>query len=148
MGLFPSNWIAEQNHGPVFTNLAGAHREIARTQATKELKDAGIYVHDATTPGEVNCEVIGACGSWIFRRCWYYWEACGPGIPSDIAKALHDGFGKEVRVEGHCGAPDPVEYCKGQPVRWYHVDTQCGLKALADVIKHEHATSTETPNAT
>lgn len=99
------------------------------------MEEAGIFVHNATTYGEVDCGVIGACRSWIFRRAWYYWEATGPGIPPGSAKELHDRLGQEVRVEGHCGCPDPIEYCKGRPVRWYHVDTQRGLKALADVIK-------------
>lgn len=131
MGLFPSNMNVEEGHR--LPNLAGVIG--SRDQADIELTKAGIFVHSAITPGEVNCEVIGACGSWIFRRCWYYWSARGPGIPSDVAKVLHDEFGQEVRVEGHCGCPDPVEYCKGRPVTSYHIDTQRGLKALADVIK-------------
>ncbi len=133
MGLFPSNWIAEQDHGPVFKNLAGIVG--SKTQATKELKEAGIFVHNAATSGEVDCGVIGACGSWIFRREWYYWTAKGPGIPPGSAKELHDRMGEEVRVEGHCGCPDPIEYCKGKPVTYYHIDTQRGLNELVKVIK-------------
>jgi len=130
MGLFPSN-IGENK----FPNLAG--RVESKEQATKELNEAGIHVHNAVTPGEVNCEVIGACGSWIFRRAWYYWVAEGPGIPSAAAKILHDKHGKEVRVEGHCGCPDPIEYCKGHPVTYYHIDTQRGLNALVETINED-----------
>jgi hypothetical protein len=41
-----------------------------------------------------------------------------------------------VRVEGHGGCPSPLEYCKGFAVGLYHVDTQKGLNALAQVIKN------------
>lgn len=85
--------------------------------------------------GEVKTIVIGQLGPWGFRRAWYYWVAEGPGIPPVYAEDLHKRFGKEVRVAGHCGCPSPLEWYKGFAVGDYHVDTQEGLKALADTIK-------------
>lgn len=84
---------------------------------------------------EVKTAIRGSLGPWFFTRNWYYWSAKGPGIPPDIAEELHKEFGQEVRVEGHCGCPSPLEWCKGFAVGSYHIDTSEGLKALADVIK-------------
>ena len=57
--------------------------------------------------------------------------------------------GRDVRVDGHCLAPSPLEWCKGFAVGMYHVDTPEGLKALADTIKLVYAetrvTSEEKP---
>ena len=107
----------------------------------KELEDAGIDVYRSEIfkngKSEVNTSVIGTLdpSGWGFRRAWYYWVADGPGIPPEIAEELHKEWGKEVRVEGHCGCPSPLEWRKGFAIGNYHIDTQEGLKALADVIK-------------
>ncbi len=85
--------------------------------------------------GEVKTIIMGTLLGWSFQRAWRYWIANGPGIPLDAANALHLTFGKEVRVDGHCGAPSPLEHFHGLAVGSYHIDTQSGLKALADTIK-------------
>ena len=106
----------------------------------KELIDAGIDVYKSEMfrkDGEVPTSVMGSLDSsgWGFRRAWYYWVADGPGIPSQIAEKLHKEFGKEVRVAGHCGCPSPLKWYKGFGCGLYNIDSQEGLKALADVIK-------------
>ena len=103
-----------------------------------ELEEAGIpsVLYDALrSEGEVPSATIGNLHGWTFHRAWYYWVAKGPGIPPEPAMRLHESHGKEVRVEGHCGCPSPLEWNKGFATGSYHVDTQEGLKALADCIK-------------
>lgn len=137
MGLNPSNMIAAQITGEeVFPNLAGD--EHADEQCRVELEAAGIKVNKIEflrEKGEVPTALLGHLGPWGFERAWYYWVAKGPGIPPAIAKELHDQHGKAVRVQGHCGCPDPIEYLQGFAVGLYHVDTQKGLNALAEVIR-------------
>ena len=106
----------------------------------KELVDAGIDVYKSEMfrkKGEVPTSVIGTLdpSGWGFERAWTYWVADGPGIPPEIAEELHKTHGQVVRVSGHCGCPSPLEWYKGFAVGNYHIDTQEGLKVLADVIK-------------
>lgn len=85
--------------------------------------------------GEVNTIILGTLLGWKFQRAWRYWIADGPGIPLDAASSLQEKFGKEVRVDGSCTCPSPLDAFKGLGVGRYHVDTQSGLRALADTIK-------------
>ncbi len=103
----------------------------------KELKDAGITTHSMPFDlgMEVPTKIMGVCESWRFRRAWYYWVADGPGIPPQRAEEFHKKWGQEVRVSGHCGCPSPLEYYKGFAVGSYHIDTQEGLKAFANLLK-------------
>lgn len=103
----------------------------------KELEDAGITVHEMPSDlgREVSTKIIGVCESWSFKRAWYYWVAKGPGIPLQLAEEFHQKWGKEVRVDGHCECPSPLEWFKGFAVDHYHIDTQEGLKAFADLLK-------------
>jgi hypothetical protein len=120
-----------------FPNYAG--KNDVDEKISKELEIAGIK--STKMPEffrerhEVKTIIVGELYGWYFERAWYYWMARGPGIPSDIATTLHEKFGREVRVAGHCGCPSPLEWYHGFAVGNYHVDTQEGLKALADVIK-------------
>jgi hypothetical protein len=102
-----------------------------------ELQAAGIKPFDriVRVKGEVPTRIMGSLHGWGFERAWYYWVANGPGIPPVYANKLHETHGQEVRVDGHCGCPSPLEWCKGFAVGHYHVDTAEGLKALADTIK-------------
>jgi len=104
-----------------------------------ELEEAGITVHSfnflKNGKREVDSRIMGEVHGWSFKRAWYYWVAEGPGLPPRYANTLHETHGKAVRVEGHCGCPSPLEYRKGFAVGMYHVDTQEGLKALADMLK-------------
>jgi len=123
-----------------FPNLAGKKQPEADTMCAGELALAKIEVHSlpsillAANP-EVSTVTIGSLGNWSFRRAWRYWVAEGPGIPPDIATELHETHGKEVRVDGHCGCPSPLEWHKGFAVGLYHVDTQEGLNALSRTIR-------------
>lgn len=83
---------------------------------------------------EMRTVVIGVLHGWVFERQWRYWIAKGPGIEVAVAEKLHEEFGKEVRVAGHCGCPSPREWFKGLACGLYHVDTQRGLNALAATI--------------
>lgn len=84
---------------------------------------------------EMRTIICGQLPYWGFKRVWCYWVASGPGIPPRYANELHEKYGKEVRVDGHCACPSPLEWFKGFAVGNYHVDTQRGLKALADTIR-------------
>ncbi len=133
MSLFPSN--AKPG---VFPNMAG--RKDCDEILRQELEAAGIPPLDRIIPGrgEVPARIFGGIDplGWSFNRAWYYWVAKGPGIPPAYATELHRRHGKDVRVDGHCACPSPLEWHKGFAVGMYHVDTPAGLKALADVIKN------------
>ncbi len=120
-----------------FPNYAGPENNDAIL--TSELEDAGIKSGNmpefTRKDTEVKTVVYGELHQWGFKRNWTYWVADGPGIPCDVATKLHEEFGQEVRVDGHCGCPSPLEWFKGFGVGRYHIDTVEGLKALADVIK-------------
>ena len=122
-----------------FRNLAGQAPEHTDIECVSELQLANIEV--ARLPEvlrsrhEVRTVIVGQIGPWGFDRAWRYWIAKGPGIPPLIAEALHTLHGTEVRVDGHCGCPSPGAWFKGFAVGLYHVDTQEGLNALANVIR-------------
>lgn len=137
MSLSPSNWVSEQITGQkVFPNMAGK-KELANVVLIAELTEAGILVHDYSfnAEGEVGSTIAGSLYGWSFKRAWYYWVAKGPGLPPYHAHLLHQQFGKEVRVDGHCGCPSPLEWYGGFACNNYHVDTQRGLNALAAMIR-------------
>ena len=109
----------------------------------EELITAGIPYEEMeffrTTSGEVPSALIGLLDGWRFRRAWYYWvaEAHDTLLLFEFADPLHQKFGQEVRVAGHCGCPSPREWYKEDwqlGVSLYHVDTQEGLNALANAI--------------
>jgi len=103
-----------------------------------ELMGAGIKIYKIELlrdRGEVKTSISGSLLDWSFERAWYYWVAKGPGIPPKEADELNTKFGKEVRVDGHCGCPSPSEWFKGFAVGHYHIDTQEGLNALANTIR-------------
>lgn len=117
-----------------------------------ELAAAGIVAYMLPiklSNSEVPTCVIGTLEPmrWGFRRAWYYWIAHGPGIPPNYANRLHQQYGNDVRVDGHCGCPSPIGWHKGFAVGMYHVDTPEGLRALADTIKtiYEDAQSPAPP---
>lgn len=83
---------------------------------------------------EVPCSIFAAKHGWVFERRWYYYAAKGPGIPPDKAEEFHETWGTQVRVEGHCGCPSPLEYCHGFAVGIYHIDTQEGLNAFVKLL--------------
>lgn len=129
-----------------FPNLARSDEEHKDEKVVKavsdqcrlELQAAGIPDHDLNfipNHTEVPSTVVGGIKAWGFRRAWYYWCASGPGIPPDIATALHKRHGTKVRVNGNAGCPSPLEDNHGFAVGSYHVDNLEGLKALADTIK-------------
>lgn len=120
------------------TNYAG--RRDVDDAITEELKLAGIEVFKLPefmreNHPEMRTVVMGELYKWDFERAWYYWIAKGPGIPLKEAMGLHKKFGKVVRVDGHCMCPSPLEWNHGFATGLYHVDTQEGLNALANVIK-------------
>ena len=111
-----------------------------------ELEAAGIKVagpHEFLRRHEIYTAYIGDMCGWGFHRAWYYWVAEGPGIPPDLAQKFHKTWGKEVRVDGHCGCPSPREWFKGFAVGHYHIDTAEGLKAFADLLKEIYVETEE-----
>ena len=128
--------------GVKFTNTAGK-KEVNGTPIddflSDELKEAGIeivsYEFLRDKHPEVKTAIQGQLHGWTFQRAWYYWMCKGPGINNKEAEELHAEFGKEVRVDGHCGCPSPTEWYHGLACGHYHVDTQRGLNALAKTIR-------------
>ena len=100
-----------------------------------ELEKAGIDVVESKTPqrGEVPATISGKLKGWEFTRAWYYWIASGEKIPESLAIALNDKFGKEVRIYGYAGGLPSSRAIGG--VDGYHIDTQDGLNALANIIR-------------
>jgi hypothetical protein len=125
-----------------FPNLACRDQGEAMVNAVTstcraELEAAGIPTHTFGTllgKSEVPSKCIGTLSGWSFKRAWYYWVAEGPGLPPEAAERLHGTHGRQVRVEGHCGYPSPLEWAHGFAIGSYHVDTPDGLKALADAL--------------
>ena len=130
-------------------NLAG--NEKCDDYIPKELEFAGIPYERFSFKmrGEVPSNYIGFLDGWKFERAWYYWVATSEKnvLLFKYAEELHEKHGKEVRVAGHCCCPSPREWGK-EPwcigVSSYHVDTQEGLKALADTIKKQTQNPCET----
>jgi hypothetical protein len=118
-------------------NYAGV--ENIDLELIQELTDAGItfkqYPFLKDGRNEVNTSVVGVLGHWIFTRAWVYWVAKGDGISPEYAEPFHETWGNEVRVDGHCGCPSPVEWKHGFAIDTYHIDTSNGLKAFADLLK-------------
>jgi hypothetical protein len=118
-------------------NYAGKSGTDLNAWLKNELECAGIEAQDIgfALKGEVGTSIIGTLHRWTFKRAWRYWVCDGPGVPLAAATALHNEYGNQVRVDGHCGCPSPLEQFKGLGTGSYHVDSQIGLKALADTIK-------------
>lgn len=113
-------------------NLAGLMS--ADGSITEELKQAYIPIIRADGRGEVPYNFAGKLDDWSFKRAWCYWDATASerskGLPLSVATELHfkeypkntdvkktaysNGpiriYGQVVRVEGHCGCPEPKEW--------------------------------------
>lgn len=109
------------------------------TQCEKELTEACIPMERGGEIYRRNKEVpVSFCGNlvlWGFRRAWYYWVAEGPGISADKATEFHKTYGTQCRVNGHCGCPSPLEQNHGFGIGLYHIDTQEGLNAFAQLLR-------------
>ena len=111
----------------------------------KELEIAGIDIHDfgfVLSNREVPSRLLGLLHGWSFERSWYYWAAKTETTPLlfKYADPLHEKYGKDVRVDGHCGCPSPREWFKDKwhiGVNHYYIDSEWGLKALADAIRKQ-----------
>jgi hypothetical protein len=112
----------------------------------EELNIAGVPFEEfdlfKKSNGEVPSSIIGLLDGWEFRRAWYYWVVSSTKntLLFKYADPLHESFGKDVRVDGHCGCPSPREWCKApwqMGVNFYHVDSQEGLNALVNAIKEQ-----------
>lgn len=84
-------------------------------QVRLELLAANInVVEHEPNQSEVPTIFHGELHGWTFYRAWYYWIATPTdsmnGLPLDIAEQLHEKYGQEVRVAGHCACPPPVEW--------------------------------------
>ena len=109
-----------------------------------ELKIAGIEIvrEDPHATGEVPATISGKLGGFTFRRAWCYWIVDGP-MPLDIASRLYESnevWKKEVRVEGHGGAPHPKEWAiyydaERAMVECFHIDSRAGLSLFADTVR-------------
>jgi hypothetical protein len=141
--VLSSGGVNPSNRNAGLPNLARSRNPSSDTVAEvtaiakAELEAAGIDVTilRITPCGEVPSQAFGGLSMWGFRRAWYYWIATGPGLPVEVAEKLHAAHGTQVRVDGHCGCPSPREWFKGFGVGCYHVDSQEGLKALANAIR-------------
>jgi hypothetical protein len=83
---------------------------------------------------EVPTVIYGFWHHWKFERAWYYYRAEGAGIPPDIAEEFHKTWGRQVRVNGHCGCPSPLEQNEGFAIGSYHIDTPEGMAAFVRLL--------------
>jgi hypothetical protein len=108
-------------------------------QCRSELEQAGLVVCSfelfCHNNPEIPTSIMGTFPYWGFTRSWYYWVAKGQGIPADIAEEFHKTWGQQVRVNGSCACPSPLEDNKGFAVGLYHIDTQEGLNAFVELLK-------------
>lgn len=117
-------------------NLAG--HDLADVYCELELRRAGIdVVFGDESKGEVRTKVTGVIGPFTFRRAWSYWTVNGPMPMVAAIEMYRDPAGaRDVRVDGHCGCPDPREYCKGREFIYsYHIDTQEGLDLFVRTVR-------------
>jgi hypothetical protein len=119
-------------------NLAGTQDTEA---ARAELIAAGINIVDVPRYGEPQITVEGKLRGWTFRRAWYYWMAKGPAIPVDVARPFNEKRGSVVRVDGFAGGTDVAV-----PVDSYHIDSQAGLDAFAELLRSTFPTSHDNPD--
>lgn len=118
----------------VNNELASVKNEHVKKFTLESWADSNLASFFIKTSGEVKTHIVGFLHGWTFKRNWCYWTAEGPGIPPEYAVKLHQLYGNYVRVDGHAGAPDPIEYCKGFAVGSYHIDKPVGLHALAATL--------------
>tara|TARA_R110002096_G_scaffold395159_1_gene590526 strand:- start:6192 stop:6710 length:519 start_codon:yes stop_codon:yes gene_type:complete len=92
-------------------NLAGV--ETCDSDVVRELLEAKVNIvpHDRDHKYEVPASFHGELNGWKFYRGWYYWVVSPikekSGLPLSVAIDLHKAHGEDVRVAGHCGAPEP-----------------------------------------
>lgn len=83
---------------------------------------------------EVPTNIWGFWHHWKFERAWYYYRASGAGIPPDIAEEFHKTWGRQVRVNGNCTCPSPLQQNEGFAIDSYHIDTPEGLAAFVKLL--------------
>jgi len=88
--------------------------EASNASVLEEMEQAGIIpvIHPSrVTHSEVPTMFTGKAGNIMFKRAWYYWVISGL-IPLATAEKLYNNpIGKkDVRVQGHCGCPPPIEW--------------------------------------
>jgi hypothetical protein len=145
VSLNPSNLIAERDNpgrtvfrnmacSPLPDNFVSVDRAVVAELTEAGIKPAGPHEW-LRRNREVPAGYMGELCGWQFQRAWYYWIATGPGVPPDRAEEFHREWGTQVRVDGHCGCPSPLEWCHGFAVGCYHIDTAEGLRAFADLLR-------------
>lgn len=110
-------------------------------QVDQELDEATIEVYGNILIRDTErapTKNVGELCGWGFCRAWGYWVATGPGVPADRAEPFHKIWGREVRVDGSCRCPSPLERHRGFAVGTYHIDTQEGLNAFASLLRSIH----------
>ena len=113
--------------------------------ANSFLKEWAGYPDNSHIKRSIKFDVLDDVASFRFSRNWYYWCAYGY-VPMPVAIELyeHPVGHASIRVEGHCGCPDPREYMARRPlvagqrcVTAYHIDTQEALNLfVATLRKH------------
>lgn len=113
--------------------------------ANSFLKEWVTYPDAGHVKRSIKFEFLSDAASFRFQRHWYYWSAYGY-VPMTAAVEMYESeIGRHsIRVEGHCGCPDPREYVASRPlvagqrcVSAYHIDTQDALNMfVATLRKH------------
>lgn len=92
-------------------NLAGVKtcdKKIREELNLAEIKIVNIGKMDR----EVPASIIGKCNNFIFSRAWSYWVVTGY-MPLKYAKEIYKNYKDlNIRVVGHCGNPQPEEWCE------------------------------------
>ena len=110
------------------------------------LEDIQKYKDNEDIMSLFTLKTLRESAEFCLSRNWYYYVAVGY-VPMEAAVELyeHPIGRKDVRVEGHCGCPDPREYMKNSTlvagrrcVSCYHIDSQEGLNLYVEVLKRHN----------
>lgn len=117
---------------PCFPNLAGKKPEDTDRYIAQELEVAGIPYRvkaEVDPHPEVHTRIVADLPGFTLVRCWYYWAVRG-NVPLKVAVVLNDAAPwrqKEIRVDGHCGCPNPIE---GRGVPRGIVEARLGMQYI------------------
>jgi len=107
----------------------------------QELEEAGIEVEEIKKiHTRIPSSLIGKIGAWTLWRRRVSWRASacvGDGIPKEYAEDLNDYYFEVIRVGGMSDGCEVHEYASDRgTIGRYHIDTQEGLNAFADLVRH------------
>lgn len=127
--------VSEETGYEVPFTIVGGLGGIPLTESDRQFMDRNGF----------NIETIKNICSFTFIRYWYYWVVYG-FVPLIIAEEIYGNPNgkKDIRANGHCGAPPPSEQlvrhkvCGMDVVNNYHIDSQEGLNYFVTILKERN----------